>query len=137
MVPWYIVYYPDCVKSILYLHYWVIQFVEFHLLYYNEFIMNTFGEKLKKAREDKSLALKEAADGIGLKSLSTLSSYELNYRMPGIRTLIKIAKFYDVSLDYLLGINKVSYVNKDKVLKELGILKNKIIELEKYIENKK
>jgi transcriptional regulator with XRE-family HTH domain len=96
--------------------------------------MNTFGEKLKKAREEKKLTLKEAADGIGLKSLSTLNSYELNYRMPGLKTIIKIAKFYDVSLDYLLGINKNYYINKDKVLRELEILKSKITELEKYID---
>lgn len=45
---------------------------------------------------------KEVADKIGC-SVGMLSSYEGDRREPNTETLCKLAEFYDVSVDYLVG----------------------------------
>ncbi len=48
----------------------------------------------------------KAADGIGISRVA-LGYYESGERRPDIEVLSKIAKYYDVSTDYLLGLTKV------------------------------
>ena len=50
-------------------------------------------------------------------SLTGYSYYEQNKREPSIETLIKLADYYDVSLDYLVGrqyANEVGYLTKEQ-----------------------
>ncbi len=60
------------------------------------------GERLNKLRRNKGLTLKELGDILNLGE-STLSMYENDKRSPDYETLKRIADFFDVSLDYLLG----------------------------------
>lgn len=61
-------------------------------------------EKLKDLRVDKDLSLEELALKTGL-SKSALGSYESNdYKDISHTAIITLAKFYDVSTDYLLGL---------------------------------
>lgn len=61
------------------------------------------GEKLKSLRLEKNLTQKQIADRIGL-AISAVSSYESGTRYPTYETLIKFARIFHVSTDYLLGI---------------------------------
>lgn len=61
------------------------------------------GEKLKSLRIEKKLTQKQVADRIGL-AISAISSYESGARYPSYDTLIKLARIFHVSTDYLLGI---------------------------------
>lgn len=61
------------------------------------------GEKLKSLRTEKNLTQKQIADRIGL-AISAVSSYESGSRYPSYETLIKYARMFHVSTDYLLGI---------------------------------
>lgn len=61
------------------------------------------GEKLKSLRTEKKLTQKQIADRIGL-AISAVSSYESGTRYPSYDALIKLARIYHVSTDYLLGI---------------------------------
>ena len=54
-------------------------------------------------REDRDLSQKEIAQLLGI-SQSDYSKYELGKHMMGIDKYIKLAKFYNVSLDYLAGL---------------------------------
>ena len=63
-------------------------------------IMNN---KLKELRKEKGLSQKEIANFIGV-SVSAYSNYEQGIREPSYDILIKIAKFYKVSTDFLLGL---------------------------------
>jgi transcriptional regulator with XRE-family HTH domain len=47
--------------------------------------------------------MKYQAQFLGMSSKSTITNYEQNDREPDYETLIKIAKYFEVSLDYLLG----------------------------------
>ena len=60
------------------------------------------GEKLKSLRIEKNLTQKQVADRIGL-AISAVSSYESGTRYPSYDVLVKLARIFHVSTDYLLG----------------------------------
>lgn len=60
------------------------------------------GKKLKELRKNKNLTLKGLGMIIGV-SESTISLYETNRRRPSYDILIKLANFFQISLDYLLN----------------------------------
>lgn len=62
-----------------------------------------FYEKLKIIRKEKGLKQKEVAKIIGV-SETCYAGYEQGYREPDFRTLKKLVVFFDVSADYLLGL---------------------------------
>ncbi|MBO5336369.1 MAG: helix-turn-helix transcriptional regulator [Lachnospiraceae bacterium] len=61
------------------------------------------GEKLKSLRIEKKLTQKQVASRIGL-AISAVSSYESGARYPSYDVLVKLARIFHVSTDYLLGI---------------------------------
>jgi len=61
------------------------------------------GTRLKELREEKNLTQKQLADKLGLNSVTYLH-YEKSQREPPLSLLADIAKFFDVSVDYLLGL---------------------------------
>lgn len=60
------------------------------------------GEKLKSLRIEKKLTQKQVADRIGL-AISAVSSYESGTRYPSYDVLVKLARIFHISTDYLLG----------------------------------
>lgn len=60
-----------------------------------------FGKHLRKLREAKGMMQRELADALDIKQ-NTLSSYENGKRYPEMFTLLKIANYFDVSLDDLV-----------------------------------
>lgn len=60
-----------------------------------------FGERLKALREEKSITRDVLARKLNI-TYSAVSKYETNVRFPDKAALIKIADYFDVSLDYLL-----------------------------------
>ena len=60
------------------------------------------GDKLKSLRLEKKLTQKQIADRIGL-AISAVSSYESGTRYPSYDVLVKLARIFHVSTDYLLG----------------------------------
>lgn len=63
---------------------------------------STFGENLRRLRENRQLGQKEIADCIH-KSIQAYSQYELGKREPDIETMITLADYFNVTLDRLLG----------------------------------
>ena len=81
-------------------------------------------EKLKKIRKEKNITqirLSVAAEV----SQETISAYESGKAFPSVETLVKIADFLDVSIDYLLDrtdnpiINTKNNINNDDELLNL------------------
>ena len=58
--------------------------------------------RLKEIRKSLGLSQKQVCDYIGC-SGTVYSRYETGKREPSIGTVLKIAEFYGVSLDYLVG----------------------------------
>ena len=62
----------------------------------------TFAECLQELREDRNISRKELAAFLNV-SVSTLGMYEQGRREPNIDMLIKLADYFNVSLDFLVG----------------------------------
>lgn len=58
---------------------------------------------LKKIREDRDLTQKQISEVLGIEQ-TNYSKYELGKNMMGIDKYMALAKFYDVSIDYLSGL---------------------------------
>lgn len=61
--------------------------------------------RIKELRHEKNLTLRELGEKVGMRN-STLSQYETNKREPTLKTWQKLADFFNVPVDYLLGISK-------------------------------
>lgn len=72
----------------------------------------TFAERLTKLRENAGKKRQEVADDLEI-SRASLEYYEKGKRKPDIEVLAKIAEYYKVSTDYLLGLSIAPTTNKD------------------------
>ena len=59
--------------------------------------------KLKELREENNVSQKEIAEFLNIKQ-NTYSQYETNKRQLPIDVLIRLAKFYKTTTDYILGL---------------------------------
>ncbi|MGM9940988.1 MAG: helix-turn-helix domain-containing protein [Bulleidia sp.] len=69
--------------------------------------MNTFGEKLKQARERKGYTQEQLGEKLFV-TRQTISRYESGNRLPDIHTLKAISRLLDCSMDELLSENDLS-----------------------------
>ncbi|MBQ7236398.1 MAG: helix-turn-helix transcriptional regulator [Clostridia bacterium] len=61
------------------------------------------GKRLKELREERNLTQKQLSEKLNLNSVTYLH-YEKSQREPPLTVLADMAKFFDVSVDYLLGL---------------------------------
>ncbi len=64
---------------------------------------NSFGKILKLLRCDKDISQRTLSEEFGVTN-QTISLWETGQREPDFDTLVKIAKYFNVTTDYLLGI---------------------------------
>lgn len=58
--------------------------------------------RIRSLREKACKTQKEVANGVGI-SEREYGHYETGYRLPKIETLIKLADYFNVTIDYLVG----------------------------------
>lgn len=66
--------------------------------------MDSIGKRIIEKRKEFNMTQDELAQKLQI-SRSALSLYELDRREPNVETLIKLADFFSISSDYLLGIS--------------------------------
>lgn len=94
------------------------------------------GERLQELRKDRGMSQEELANILGV-SHYTVSSYECNRSDPDDKSKVTIAKLFDISVDYLLGLTDepVSY---DRGQRNLPLPHNfseaDLAEIKNYIE---
>lgn len=64
-----------------------------------------FGKRIKTLRLQRNMSQLELAKALAV-TKSGVSAYETGARMPSYSVLIKIAQFFNVSTDYLLGLDE-------------------------------
>ena len=79
--------------------------------------MLNIGERIIQLRKQKNLSQQELADKIGA-SRTIIGNYERNANTPSIEVLLKLAKVFDVSVDFLIGEGELSSYDK-AVLKRM------------------
>ena len=67
-------------------------------------------KRLKELRENYKMSQTELAEALFL-SQRTISSYETGINEPDIETLKKIASYFKVTVDYLIGYDKNNQTN--------------------------
>lgn len=84
--------------------------------------VSKFGERLLKLREEQNETQQQLADAIGI-TRQSLSRYETNERTPNIDLIYSVAKHYNVSSDYLLGLTEEPIIEPDikKACKVTGL----------------
>ena len=81
-----------------------------HILYTNNLhvssdtgdFMIKIAERLRDLRKEQHITQQSVADYLGIK-VRTYQYYEGNGHRPDYETLVKLADFFDVTADYLLG----------------------------------
>ena len=63
------------------------------------------GQRLKELREERGMTQKRLAQALGLTSVTYLH-YEKSQREPPLSLLADMAAFFEVSVDYLLGLTE-------------------------------
>ena len=66
-------------------------------------------ENLKKLRNQKGVSQQKLADAIEV-SQQSINKYENHKIEPDIQTLIKLADYFDTSVDYLVGHTDINHV---------------------------
>lgn len=82
-----------------------------------------YGELMKEIRFRKLLNQRDVAEILGI-SRSTYNDYEQQYVIIPIKHLLAFCDYFDISVDYFLGLNKIkqySNIKKEINLRESGI----------------
>ena len=90
---------------------------------------------LKKLREDASISQKAVADAIGV-SQQSVNKYENHNIEPDIETLIRIADFFETSVDYLIGHTTVRRKIEEVHVFELNDRESKVMEQYRSLTSK-
>lgn len=65
-------------------------------------MLETIGERLRKARENAGLKQNRVCELLEIPKVQTFSAYERDVNEPKLRTLEKLAKIYNASIDWLV-----------------------------------
>ena len=84
--------------------------------------MLNIGEKIILLRKRDNLSQAQLAKSIGA-SRTIIGNYERNTNTPSIEMMLKIAKTFDVSIDYIVGEGNLANFDKD-VLKRIEDIEN-------------
>lgn len=67
---------------------------------------NITGKRIKLLREEKGWSKQFLADLLGMKSYTSVTKWENGNNLPRGLELIKLAKKFEVSSDYILGLSE-------------------------------
>ncbi|MEH7239922.1 XRE family transcriptional regulator [Bacillus thuringiensis] len=90
-----------------------------------------FGQRLKALRLEKGMTQQQLADFLDIEK-SNISRFESGKQSPSSDNRIKMAKLFNVSVDYMLGLSEHKSLDKeksDKISKEAAALMEKINKL--------
>lgn len=90
--------------------------------------------RIKDLREDRDLRQLDVANAIGIDQRS-LSNYETGKTKPDSETVVKLARFFGVTCDYLLGVSEHNLLDHRTVIKELAEIRKRLAEIERYLGN--
>mgnify|MGYP000158889329 CR=1 FL=1 len=66
--------------------------------------MDIFSRRIKELREEKNLSMRQLAEEIGISHVA-ISYYESSKREPTLTVLQAYAKYFNVTVDYLIGLS--------------------------------
>lgn len=92
--------------------------------------MYGFGDRLKKIRTERNMTQLEIANRLDV-TKSMVSCYENETRFPSFDVLIKISQIFNVTTDYLFGLDRKKIIDVSKLTdKQVVMISELIQELE-------
>ena len=88
--------------------------------------------RIRDLREDRDLRQSDLAQATGIDQ-RTISNYETGKSNPDSYALIKLADFFNVSIDYLVGRTQRDFYNSEDKKKFIEEIRQALEELEKTI----
>lgn len=107
-----------------------------------------FGQKLKELRMEKNISSEQLAEEVDV-TKSLIWSYEINKKEPSNTHLIKIADYFEVTVDYLLDREKKKFdinlqspiedINENFIISidDVKLNKDELLEVIAYIKAKR
>lgn len=91
--------------------------------------------RIKELREDRDLRQIDVARATGIDQRS-ISNYETGKTLPDSYAIIRLADFFNVTCDYLLGVSERNLQNAAAVIDELEDMKKRLNEIQRFLNKK-
>lgn len=93
---------------------------------------NISKNRIKSLREDRDLRQIDVANATGIDQRS-LSNYETGKTLPDALTIVRLADFFGVTCDYLLGVTDTNLNTPKQICAELEEIKKRLENIRKYL----
>lgn len=90
--------------------------------------------RIRALREDRDLRQIDVAQKTGIDQ-KTLSNYETGKTNPDSFSIVRLAEFFGVTTDYLLGYSQNSYQDLRPVVEELNQIQKKLDDIKRYLSS--
>lgn len=92
--------------------------------------MHDYGLHLLALRKEHGLTQEQLAKMLNV-STSTILRWELNYKFPGFDSLMRMASIYNVTLDYMAGLDTKRAIVTDRLTdQQIAILRSLVLEFQ-------
>ncbi|MDE7168140.1 MAG: helix-turn-helix transcriptional regulator [Clostridia bacterium] len=88
--------------------------------------------RLRELREDRDLRQIDVAKAVGLEQ-KTLSNYENEVTNPDSFAIIKLAEFFGVTCDYLLGVSDRNITDNESLINEVEDIKKRLGNIQRHL----
>ncbi len=88
--------------------------------------------RIRDLREDRDLRQIDVAKATGIDQ-KTLSNYETEKTNPDSYALIKLADFFGVTIDYLVGRSNHNFLHRDDVIQKLASIQQDLEDVKKLL----
>ncbi len=86
----------------------------------------SLADRIRCLREDKGMTQAGLSKVFGI-TRSSINAWEMGLSVPSTQYIVELAKFFSVSTDFLLGLEKTSSINVDGLTqKEIVVITNLI-----------
>lgn len=97
-------------------------------------VRSVTAKRIEEQRQKKGMTQQQIADALNTQRV-TIAYYESGERIPKIKDIIALSNLFDVTSDYLLGLNENSSPENQIIGKELGLSDTAVLKLKEYKNN--
>ncbi|MBR0278265.1 MAG: helix-turn-helix transcriptional regulator [Clostridia bacterium] len=94
--------------------------------------MYAYKNRIRSLREDMDLRQIDVANATGIDQ-KTLSNYETAKTNPDSYSIIKLAEFFNVTTDYILGYANFNIKSKADIINKLSEIEKEITDIKRFL----